>query len=185
MLNSSLTPSLLLSQNPLYPSPALRFNRTGRPGHWSLAISLHLVNACSTCAPAASDLYEPEMFLESFSPSMTASPITQFNSSHTDPEPSSPSRDPGIPMVFRPQNRACSAKTALTVQVSAPGRHRLVPVGQTVVSELAGESKNPGQTVQLPWVHHADEGSLRLPAAICTLSSSEWPEFHSSICECT
>ena len=185
MLNSSLTPSLLLSQNPLYPSPTLRFSRIGRPGHWPLAISLHLVNACSTCAPAASDLYEPEIFLESFSPTMTASPITQFNPSHTDPEPSSPSRDPGNPMVFRPQNRACSTKTALTVQVSAPGRHRLIPVGQTVVSGLAGESKNPGQTVQLPWVHHADEGSLRLPAAICTPSSSECPEFHSSICECT
>lgn len=83
-----------------------------------------------------------------------------------------------MPMVLRDQSRAPHAQTCL-VLVSAPGRHRLIAVGHTVVSGLTGESESTGHSIQPPCMHHTDEGSVRPPA------SSEWPEFHSSICECT
>lgn len=53
---------------------------------WTLtsSVSLHLVNACSRCAPAVPDLCEAEMSVESLlvKLNMTASPITQFNLIH-------------------------------------------------------------------------------------------------------
>ena len=49
-----------------------------------------------------------------------------------------------------------------------------------MVSELTGESGNTGRRGIQPLCQMT---AVRLPATVCTPSSSGWPEFHLSMCE--